>query len=86
MLYKMSSISYITRASVAALLLGTAACGTDPQGIDPDLLEQAYAQARETPGIRSLLVQRHGVLVREAYFHGGAADSLEQVGPLPPAA
>jgi len=61
------------------VVLGAVACGTNPQGIDADLLEQAYASARETPGIRSLLVQRHGVLVREEYFHGGAADSLEQV-------
>jgi CubicO group peptidase (beta-lactamase class C family) len=63
----------------AAVALGAVACGTNPQGIDPGLLQQAYAQARETPGIRSLLVQRHGVLVAEEYFHGGAADSLEQV-------
>jgi CubicO group peptidase (beta-lactamase class C family) len=75
----MSSISYIRRIGFAAAVIGAAGCGTNPQGIDPDLLEQAYAQARETPGIRSLLVQRHGVLVREEYFHGGAADSLEQV-------
>lgn len=64
---------------IAAVALGAVACGTDLQGLDPALLEQAYARARETPGLRSLLVQRHGALVAEEYFHGGAADSLEQV-------
>ena len=49
------------------------------QGINPGLLDRAYARARETSGIRSLLVQRHGVLVAEEYFHGSAADSLDQV-------
>jgi CubicO group peptidase (beta-lactamase class C family) len=64
---------------LTAVALGAVACGTSPQGIDPDLLAQAYAHARQTPGIRSLLVQRHSVLVGEEYFHGGAADSLEHV-------
>ncbi len=59
---------------------GAIACGSDPmQGIDPQLLEQAYARARAIPGIRSLLVQRHGVLVGEEYFHGSGPDSLDQV-------
>ncbi|MCG6957969.1 MAG: beta-lactamase family protein [Gemmatimonadetes bacterium] len=51
----------------------------EANGIDTVLLEQAYARARETPGILSLLVQRNGVLVAEEYFHGSAADSLDQV-------
>lgn len=71
--------------------LVTSACGSGPtasgsrfpaaaeNGIDAELLEAAYLQARETPGILSLLVQRHGVLVAEEYFHGSAADSLDQV-------
>lgn len=72
-------------------LLVAAACGSDPtspdslypeaepNGVNAALLSQAYARARETPGIRSLLVQRHGVLIAEEYFHDGGADSLNQV-------
>lgn len=78
-------------ALLVPLVLATGACGSDAtgpdarfpeaeaQGIDAELLDRAYADARETPGIRSLLVQRHGVLVAEEYFNGCAADSLEQV-------
>ncbi len=73
------------------LLLGAFACGSDPTGprarypeagrhrINAELLDEAYARARETPGIRSLLVQRDGVLIAEEYFKGSAADSLYQV-------
>jgi CubicO group peptidase (beta-lactamase class C family) len=79
-----------THALLSALVLAAACAGdtTGPderypgaaaQGINADLLDRAYADARATPGIRSLLVQRHGVLVAEEYFNGGAADSLEQV-------
>ena len=77
--------------ALAMALLVAAACSDDAagpeasfpkaaaQGINADLLDRAYADARVTPGIRSLLVQRHGVLVAEEYFNGCAADSLEQV-------
>jgi len=79
------------RALALAFLLAAVACSNDAtgpdarfpkaaaQGINADLLDRAYADARETPGIRSLLVQRHGVLVAEEYFNGCAADTLEQV-------
>ena len=72
-------------------LLALAACGDGPSGpnsrfpaaaengIDARQLEDAYLQAEETPGLLSLLVQRHGVLVAEAYFNGSSADSLDQV-------
>lgn len=74
----------LRRCAACWLLVGLAgsaiACGSDAtQGIDPNLLAHAYARARETPGIRSLLVQRHGVLVAEEYFHGSGPDSLDQV-------
>lgn len=80
-----------TLALLSTLLVVAGACeggATGPdarfpkaaaQGINADLLDRAYADARVTPGIRSLLVQRHGVLVAEEYFNGCAADSLEQV-------
>lgn len=73
------------------ILAAVAGCRSDPTGLDalypeaarngvnPVLLDQAYVRARETPGIRSLLVQRNGVLVAEEYFHGGGVDSLDQV-------
>jgi CubicO group peptidase (beta-lactamase class C family) len=72
-------------AALAALACGDATGPSagypqaEAHGVDAGLLEQAYARARETPGILSLLVQRNGVLVGEEYFHGSAADSLDQV-------
>lgn len=77
-------------ALLPVLLFVASACGdaTGPdarfpeaagQHIDAALLDRAYASARLTPGIRSLLVQRHGVLVAEEYFNGCAPDSLEHV-------
>lgn len=85
------SIKPLRLALVAVLLLAAVACGSDATGpgatypeaeahrINPELLEQAYARARETPGIQSLLVQRDGVLISEEYFRGAPADSLYQV-------
>jgi len=78
-------------ALVAAVLLAAAACRSDPAGpetrypeaaphkVNAELLDQAYARARETPGIHSLLVQRNGVLIAEEYFGGSPPDSLYQV-------
>jgi CubicO group peptidase (beta-lactamase class C family) len=50
-----------------------------PQGIDPAALARVYEQAEGIPGLHSLLVQRHGVLVAEDYFHGFEPDSLHDV-------
>jgi len=73
----------------APLLAGSCSSGpTGPDALYPEarrlgihagLLKEAYERAGEAPGLRSLLVQRNGVLVAEAYFNGCAADSLEQV-------
>ena len=80
----------LVRLLACAALLAGGACA-DPSGPDsryPDaaehginavLLDQAYTRARETAGIRSLLVQRHGALIAEEYFHGARGDSLYQV-------
>ncbi len=79
------------RPLMSLSLLAALACGSDATGpearypeaaahdIDAELLDQAYARARETSGIRSLLVQRDGVLIAEEYFQGAASDSLYQV-------
>jgi len=81
----------IFRAALVAFAVGLAGCGSDgtgpgaryPQaeahGLDPGALEEAYDGAGRIPGIRSLLVQRHGVLIAEEYFHGARGDSLYQV-------
>jgi len=69
------------------LLPGLLGCDASPtggpfandQGMDPRGLASAYQTAREIPGALSLLVQRHGVLVAEEYFHGFAPDSLHDV-------
>ena len=50
-----------------------------PHGIDPAALAHVYAQAEGIPGLQSLLVPRHGILVAEEYFHGFERDSLHDV-------
>jgi CubicO group peptidase (beta-lactamase class C family) len=40
------------------------------QGLNPDLLDQAAAEAENLDYIRSMLVVRNGYLVAEHYFHG----------------
>ncbi|MCG6956418.1 MAG: beta-lactamase family protein [Gemmatimonadetes bacterium] len=72
--------------TLAATACGSEATGPESRypdasanGINPGLLDEAYARARETPGMLSLLVQRNGVLVAEEYFNGAVADSLYQV-------
>ena len=78
--------SWLGVVAIGALASCSDATGPDTrypeavaQDISPALLDRAYGQARQTPGILSLLVQRHGVLVAEEYFHGSAPDSLNQV-------
>ena len=45
------------------------------RGFDPALLDSAYSLAAGMPRLRSLLVARHGELLREEYFHGAAPES-----------
>lgn len=40
------------------------------RGLDPALLDSAYSLAAGMPRLRSLLVARHGELLREQYFRG----------------
>ena len=44
-------------------------------GLDSTLLGEAFDSASRMPRLRSLLVARHGELVREAYFNGASADT-----------
>ncbi|MEJ2206348.1 MAG: serine hydrolase [Gemmatimonadota bacterium] len=84
----------MSRRALPVLLawaLAAGACNWDATGpetrypdalahaVNPEILEQAYGRARGTQGIRSLLVQRDGVLIAEEYFQGAPADSLYQV-------
>jgi CubicO group peptidase (beta-lactamase class C family) len=46
------------------------------EGVDGAGLAATLAQATTVPGLRSLLVVRHGRLIAEGYFAGGVADSL----------
>jgi CubicO group peptidase (beta-lactamase class C family) len=85
-------MSRLPLATPQALLLGVfltgaLGCGEDrtpspfqnDQGIDAAALEAVYEEARAIPGSFSLLVQRHGALVAEEYFHGFTPDSLHDV-------
>ena len=75
------------RGWIAVLLaLAVGACSDGPlfpladeQGIDADGLERAVEWARDIGSVHSLLVERHGVLVAEAYFDGYTRDSLNLV-------
>lgn len=70
-----------------ACLVVAVACDEDPsaplfpetQGIRPQTLDSVYAVAAAIPHSMALLVQRNGVLTREAYFHGHRPDSLHDV-------
>lgn len=52
---------------------GTRAAPT--RGLDSLRLEQAFARAASLPRLHSLLVARHGELVRESYFRGPGPDA-----------
>lgn len=70
--------------SLLGFLLGacagsTTASSSDTQGIDPRVLRNVTEELADIPGSFSFLVQRHGVLVAENYFHGFTADSLHDV-------
>jgi len=71
---------------VLGLVMAVGACSDEPlfplaegQGIDADGLADAVGSARKVGTVHSLLVERHGVLVAEAYFAGYTRDSLNQV-------
>lgn len=49
------------------------------EGLDPDLLDQAFAEAARFPRIQSLLVARNGTLLREAYFNGGGPQRIANI-------
>jgi CubicO group peptidase (beta-lactamase class C family) len=80
---------FVTGALLAPFLV--VACGSDAagpdarypeaaaHGMDAGALERAFSEARDIEGIRTLLVQREGVLIAEEYFHGSRPDSLYQV-------
>jgi len=51
----------------------------EAQGIDTELLAEAYSLAGQVEGMRSLLVARNGVLVAEGYFNGHSANTLHNV-------
>lgn len=47
---------------------------TATRGLDPTLLDSAYADAARLPRLRSLLVARDGEILAERYFRGASAD------------
>ncbi len=49
------------------------------RGLDSLRLEQAFARAAELPRLRSLLVARHGELLREEYFHGAGPEGRANI-------
>lgn len=48
-------------------------------GLDSALLAQAFDSAARMPRLRSLLVARHGDLIREAYYNGARADGRANI-------
>ncbi|MGD8319299.1 MAG: serine hydrolase [Gemmatimonadota bacterium] len=47
--------------------------------MDPVALDRAVQTAAAIPGMRSLLIARHGELVSESYFNGVTKDSIQDV-------
>ncbi|NIN10857.1 MAG: serine hydrolase [Gemmatimonadales bacterium] len=69
-------------AAATALALLIASClgaAPPPQGIDNEQLAQAYAQAEQIEGIKSLLVAQRGALLAEQYFNGHGPNALHDV-------
>ncbi|HEX6694643.1 MAG TPA: serine hydrolase [Longimicrobiales bacterium] len=56
-----------------------AAAAAPTRGLDSALLAQAYDSAATMPRLRSLLVARHGEILREAYFNGATADTRANI-------
>jgi CubicO group peptidase (beta-lactamase class C family) len=62
-----------------ALAVGDTVVATDgtprirPYGLDSALLAQAFDSAARLPRLRSLIVARHGTVVREQYYNGATA-------------
>lgn len=50
-----------------------------PPGLDSALLAQAFARAADLPRLHSLLIARHGELVRERYFRGPGRDRVANI-------
>lgn len=48
-------------------------------GLDSALLAQAFDSASRMPRLRSLLVARHGDLIREEYYNGASADGRANI-------
>lgn len=66
-------------AGSAAAQDTTAVVATPTHGLDSALLANAYTRAAALPRLRSMLVARHGTLLREAYFHGASASRLVNI-------
>ena len=51
----------------------------ESQGLDPAKVEAAYAAASALPFTESIVIIRHGYLVREGYFHGNRPAMAHQI-------
>jgi CubicO group peptidase (beta-lactamase class C family) len=77
--------------ALSLLLIPARACDDSPtsvdydfplaeqHGIDAERLAEAYLSAERSDRVNSLLVERNGVLVAEAYFRGFEPESLNSV-------
>jgi hypothetical protein len=51
---------------------------SDPE-VDNAKLDEAFQQAKKISGIKSLLVSKNGVIIREEYFNNGGKDIQQDV-------
>jgi len=64
--------------AIAAVLCGcNRRASTAPS--NPNVLDQAYTQARLEPNLKSLVVARNGSILRAEYFNGGGSDTPEYI-------
>ena len=76
------SLASLASIGCSVLLLAcssAAAPGQQVEGFDAQALQAAIDSAGRVPGMRSLLVARHGQLVSESYFNGIGPDSTHDV-------
>lgn len=66
-------------AATASVVTDWATAGPESQGLRPGVVADALNAGADVPGLRALLVARHGVLVAERYYAGAHAQSLQAI-------
>jgi len=79
----MKSLSYLLKSSLIVLLfLSLSTCSKDSpseSSINSEKLNEAFAQAEQFSGLKSLVVAKDGEIIREQYWKFGGPDNPHDV-------